>query len=137
MSVKAVVGATAKAMFDHNVFAVIRIAGHEIRVHDFAICNGAHFIERFAAGVAMQAADIDPFVKSGVNEPDCGLDRITHKTILAAFPRRRFLSFVIALDVLIKRGATARKKSMVVGRQNKIERLVLRAHRGPHDEHDD
>src|SRR5437762_1173058 len=119
MSVKAVVGATAKTMLNHNVLAVIRIAGHEIRMHDFAICNGAHFIERFAAGVAAQAADVDPFMKPGIHKSDRGLDRIAHETILAAFPRRRFLSFVIALDVLIKRGAAARKKRMVVGWQDK------------------
>jgi len=56
-------------------------------VHHFAIGNGAYFVERLTVCVAMERADIDPFVKTGVNNATRCVGRITDKTVLAPFPR--------------------------------------------------
>src|SRR6266571_1157951 len=102
VSVQAVVTRSVPAVFDHNVFPIVRVAGHEIGVHDFPIGNGADFIERLAVCIAMHGANIDSFVKAGVNEATRCVGRLAHEPILAALPWSRFLSLVIALDVLVK-----------------------------------
>ena len=116
-------------MLDHNVIPVVGISRNEVHVHNFAIGNGAHFVKRFAARVALQRPNVDPFVKSRVNNSFRRLNRIAHETVLAAFPRRRFHAFVIALDGLVERRAAAAKERVVIRRQGKIDNLVLREHR--------
>ena len=121
MSVQAVVIRAVPAVFDHDVFPVVRVTGDEVGVHDFAVGNRAHFVERLAVFIAVHWANIDSFVKAGVNHATCRVDGIAHKTVLAALPRRRFHAVVIAFDVLIKRGAVTREQRVIVRRQNKIE----------------
>src|SRR5438477_5547959 len=69
----------------------------------------------------MQTANIDAFMKASVDSTRIRLFRVTHKTVLAAFPRRRFFAVVITLDVLIEIGTVAVKNRVVVGRQRKID----------------
>ena len=54
-------------MLDHYVFPVVRVARHEISVHDFPIGNGANFIERLAICVAMHGANVNSFVEAGID----------------------------------------------------------------------
>ena len=75
-------------MLDHDESAVVRESRNEIRVHDFSLGDGAHFIEWFAAGIAIKRADIDAFVKTFVDSSDWRFDGIAHKAILSALPRR-------------------------------------------------
>ena len=56
-------------------------------MHDFAIGNGVYFVERLTVRVAMERADIDPFVKTGVNNATRCVGWITDKTVLSPFPR--------------------------------------------------
>ena len=69
----------------------------------------------------MKTANVDAFVKAGVNNTGARLLRIAHETVLAAFPRRRFFTAVIALDVLIEVRPAAVKNRVVVGRQCQID----------------
>ena len=108
-------------MLDHDVFPVVRVAGHQISVHDFPSRNGADFIERLAICVAMHGANIDSFVEPGVNEAARCVDRVAHKAILTALPRSRFLSLVIAFDVLVKGRTIAREQRVIIRRQHKIK----------------
>ena len=85
-------------------------------MHDHTRGDRVHRIERLAARVAVERANVDTFMEARVNNSRGRLDRVAHETILAAFPRRRFFSFVIALDVLVKSGQIAREKSVVIGR---------------------
>src|SRR5205085_3116553 len=87
----------------------------------------ADFVHRLAAFVAMDAANVDSFMKAPVNDAAACSFRIAHESVLAALPRRRFLPVIIALDVLIKisrRGGTV-KERVVVCRQNEVERRVF------------
>src|SRR5215471_549864 len=86
VSVQTVVTGAVPAVLDHNVFSIIRIAGHEIGVHDFSIGNGAHFVERLAVCIAMHGTNIDSFVKARVNGATRCVGRIAHEPILAALP---------------------------------------------------
>jgi hypothetical protein len=94
-------------------------------VHNFAFGDGAHFVERFAVCIAVHGPDIDSFMKAGVNDAARSVFGITHKPVFAALPRRRFYSVVVTLDVLVKCRAVSRKKSVVVGWENKIEAVIL------------
>ena len=98
-------------------------------MHDFSVRDGAHFIERFALGVALQRPNVDAFMKARVNNSSGGLDRIAHETVLAAFPRGRFHAVINALDVLVKGRTVAAKERVVIGGQGKIDHLVLPHHR--------
>ena len=89
------------------------------------IGNGAHFVERLAVCIAVDRANINPFMKAGVNDASSSAFRITDEAVLAAFPWRRFHAVVVSLNILVKRGAISRKKSIVVRRQDKIENLIL------------
>ena len=75
-------------MLDHDVASVVRITGDGIDVNYFAIGDRADFIERLAVRVAMHRANVDAFVKARVNQTARRLDRVAHKTVLPAFPRR-------------------------------------------------
>jgi hypothetical protein len=83
------------------------MAGHEIRVHDFAVGDRTNLIERFAVCVSMHRFDVDSFMKARVNCASRCLGGVAHKTVSATFPRRGFHAFVIALYVLIKCGSVA------------------------------
>ena len=112
-------------MLDHDVFPIIRVTGDEVGVHDLSVANGAHFIEGFATRIAVQSANIDSFVKAGVNQACRRLNGIAHESVLAAFPWRRFHSVVVTLDVLIECGTIAREKSVVIRWQDEVDRLML------------
>src|SRR5207253_7644055 len=86
VSVQAVVTGAVPAVLDHNVFPIVRVAGHEINVRDFPIGNGADFIERLAVFIAMHGANIDSFVKARVNDTTRCVGGITHKAVFAALP---------------------------------------------------
>src|ERR1044071_6084543 len=116
VSVQAVVTGAVPAMFDHGVFPVIRVAGHEIGLYHFSIGNGADFVEWLTVCIAMHGANIDSFVKSCINEPTRGVSGIAHKAVFAALPRGRFLSLVITFDVLVKSRTITREQSVVVRR---------------------
>ena len=79
-------------------------------MHDLAVCDRAHFIERLALCISMERANVDSLMKPCVNNSGPGLDRIPHESVLSAFPGRGFHAFVIALDILIERGAPAVKQ---------------------------
>ena len=95
-------------------------------MHDFAIGNGAHFVERLAICIAVHGPNIDSFVKAGINDASPSAFRITDKAVLAALPWCRFHAVVVSVDVLVKSGAVSRKKGIIVRGQNKIENLILR-----------
>jgi len=94
-------------------------------VHDLAIGNGSHFVERLAICIAVHGANINSFVKPGVNHASPGAFRITDKAILAALPWCRFHAVVVSVDILVKSRAVSRKKGIIVRGQNKIETLIL------------
>src|SRR2546423_4140749 len=94
-------------MFDHDVFPVVRISGDRIGVDNFAIGDRAHFVQRLASLIAMKTANVDAFMKAGIDNDRARLFRVTHETVLAAFPRRRFFTSIIALDILIEVRAAA------------------------------
>src|SRR5215467_1342926 len=68
VSVQTVIVRPPPAVFDHDVFSIIRVAGHWVDVHDISICDGAYLIERFAVCVAMNRPNIDAFMKTGVKD---------------------------------------------------------------------
>src|SRR6266487_5460714 len=113
VSVQAVVTGAVPAVLDHDVFPIVRVAGHEIGVHDFSVANGADFIERLAVFIAMYGANIDSFVKAGVNEATRCVGGIAYKAVFAALPWSRFLSLVIAFDVLRSEEHTSELQSPV------------------------
>src|SRR6266436_8086687 len=86
VSVQAVVTAAVPAMLDHNVSPIVRVAGYEIGVHDFPVGNGADFVEGLAICIAMYGANIDSFVKAGINEATCCVGGIAYKAVFAALP---------------------------------------------------
>src|ERR1051325_9102286 len=96
---------------------------YAIGIHDFAIGNRVHFVEPPPAGIALERANIYPFMKPRIDQPGARLHRVAHETVLAAFPRRRFFTLIIALDVLIEVAAAAAEQRGVAGRQNKIENI--------------
>ena len=55
-------------MLDHDVFAVVRVAGNGTDMHNFSIGNGAHFVQRFTMCIAVHGPNIDPFMKTGIND---------------------------------------------------------------------
>ena len=79
--------------------------------------------------IAAQCANIDSFMETGINSRGRCLHGVTHKTVLAAFPRRGFHAFVIALDVLVKRGAVPAENRVIVRGKDEAEHLVFRRHR--------
>src|ERR1044071_1041140 len=94
-------------------------------MHYLAIGNSAHFVERLAVRIAVHWPNINSFVKARVNDASSSAFWITDKAVLTAFPRRRLHAVVVSLNVLVKSGAISREKSVVVGRQDKIENLIL------------
>src|SRR5205807_9916000 len=86
----------------HDVSPVVRVAGHEIGVRYFPVANGAHFIQWFTMCITVQRANVDPFMKTGINDAPCCVRWITHKTVLTAFPWRGFHAVVVPFDVLVK-----------------------------------
>ena len=74
-------------------------------MHDLAIGNGAHFVERLAICIAVHGSDINSFVKAGVNDASPSAFRITDKAVLPAFPWCRFHAVVVSVDILVKSGA--------------------------------
>jgi hypothetical protein len=94
-------------------------------VHDFAIGNGAHFVERLAICIAVHGPNINSFMKAGINHASPSAFRITDKAVLAAFPWCRFHTVIVSVDILVKSGAVSRKKGIIVRGQNKIENLTL------------
>src|SRR6266849_3502367 len=108
VSVQTVVTGAVPAMLDHNVSPIVRVAGYEIGMHDFSVGNGTDFVEGLAVCIATHGANIDSFVKAGIDGAACGVDGIAHKAVFAALPRRRFFSLVIAFDVLVKGRTIAR-----------------------------
>src|SRR4030081_1795282 len=121
MSVEAVIGRAVPSVLDYDVSSVVLITRHRIRVHDLSVCDGAHFIELFALGVALQRPNVDAFMKARVNNSSGGLDRIAHETVLAAFPRGRFHAVINALDVLVKGRAVAAKERGGIGGEGQNE----------------
>src|SRR5436190_14768649 len=103
-------------MLDYNVFAVVRVSGHEVCVHDFAVRDGSHLIQRLAASIALQRANVDSFMKTRVGKALSRLHRIANESVLAALPRRGFHAFVNAFYILIKLWAGAAKERVVIGR---------------------
>src|SRR6516225_8451324 len=93
---------------------------------DFAVGDRADFIERFAVLITMQRANVDTLMKTRINNAGARFHRIADETILATFPRCRFFTLIIALDVLIKIRTAAMKDRVVVGRQCKVESRRLR-----------
>src|SRR5205809_2392847 len=108
-------------MLDHDVFPIIRVAGHKVRVHNFAVRNGAYVIERFTACIASQRFDVDSFVEAGVNDARRCLNGVTNEPVLPTVPRSRLNSFEIPLDILVKCWPASRKKGIVVCWQDEIE----------------
>jgi hypothetical protein len=94
-------------------------------VHNLAIGNGAHFVERLAICIAVHGPNINSFMKAGVNDASSSTFRITDKAVLATFPWCRFHAVVVSVDRLVESGAVSRKKGIIVRGQNKIENLVL------------
>ena len=93
-------------------------------MHNLAIGNGAHFVERLAVCIAVHGANIDSFMKPGVNDASPSAFRITDEAILAAFPGCRFHAAVVPVDILVKSRAVPRKKGVIVRGQHKIENLT-------------
>ena len=75
-------------MLNDDVFSIVRVAGNRVNVHHFSIGDGVYFIERLTVRVAMQWANIDAFVKTGINNAARCVGWITDKTVLTSFPRR-------------------------------------------------
>jgi hypothetical protein len=75
-------------MLNDDVFSIVRVAGNRVDVRHFSIGNGVDFIERLTVRVAMQGFNVDPFVKTGINNATCRVGWITDKTILTSFPWR-------------------------------------------------
>ena len=88
MTVQTVIGRTIPAMLDYDVFPIVGVGRHEIGVNDSARTDRAYFVEWFSVYVAMQAADVDSFMKPRINNARRCLDWIAYETVLAAFPRR-------------------------------------------------
>ena len=120
-AVKTVVAGAVPAMLDDDILSVVRVTRHDVRVDDRAVGDRAHFIQRFAAGIALHRANVDAFMEARVNQTAGGFDRVAHKTVLATFPRRRFHSFVISSDILVKFRAAAVEKCVVIRRQREIQ----------------
>src|SRR5437879_8659889 len=88
VSVQTIVTGAIPAMLDHNVPPIVRVTGYEIGVHDFSIGNGTDFVEGLAVCIAMHGANIDSFVKAGIDGAACGVvDGIAYKPVFAALPR--------------------------------------------------
>src|SRR5262245_13633384 len=101
-------------------------------MHNLAIGNGAHFIERLAVCIAVHGANIDSFVKPGVNDASPSAFRITDKAVLAALPGCGFHAAVLPVDILVKSRTVPQKKGVIVRGQHKIENLTscrLNGHR--------
>src|SRR5262245_5824200 len=101
-------------------------------MYDFAIGNGAHFVERLAVRIAVHRPNINSFVEAGVNDASSSAFRITDKAVLAALPGCRFHAIVVPVDILVKSRAVPRKKGSIVRGQHKIENLTscrLNGHR--------
>src|SRR5207253_10782177 len=96
-----------------------------IGVHDFAVGDRPHIIERLTPGIAMQAPDVDSFVESGVDQTLRRRYGVADKSVTAAFPGRRFFAVKIALNILIKIRAAAAKKRIVIRRQADFDFRVL------------
>src|SRR5947208_249372 len=125
MSIQAIVIGAFPAVFNDEVFSVVRVTGNGISVHHLAIGNGPHLIERLTMRIAVQGANIDPFMKTGINNATCRVRRITHKTVLAAFPWRGFYALVVAFDVLVECSPAAGKQDIIVSWQHEIDSLIL------------
>src|SRR5260370_19128391 len=108
-------------MFDHNILPVVGMPRDEVCVYDFAVGNGAHFIERLAARVALERPNVDPFMEPSINNSRRRLDRVAYKTVLTAFPWPRFHPFVIAFDELVKHWSAASEKRDFLRRQAQYE----------------
>src|SRR5205823_12390104 len=107
VSVQAVVTGAVPVVLDHDVFPVVRVAGHEIGVYYFPVGNSAHFIQRFTTSITVQRPNVDPFMKTGINNAPCRVRWITHKTVLTAFPWRGFHAVVVSFDVLVEGSPSA------------------------------
>src|SRR5207248_3867759 len=102
MRVKAVIATAVPAVFHHHILPVVGIPRDQVRVDDHAPGDRPDLIERFAMLIALKWPDVDAFMKPSKNNSRRRFDRVADKSILTAFPRRRFYPVVIALDVLIK-----------------------------------
>ena len=58
-------------------------------MHNLAIGNGAHFVERLAIRIAVHTPNINSFMKPGVNDASPSACRITDNAVLAAFHQIR------------------------------------------------
>src|SRR5215204_120138 len=121
MPVEAVVIRASPAMLHHDILAVVRVTGHEVDVSDCAQRNRANRIQRFSAFVTLHWTNIDALMESRVDQPAGGLERISHKPILAALPWRRLHALKITGDVLVERGAAAIEERVIVGWQREAQ----------------
>src|SRR5215831_13719680 len=109
-------------------------------MHNLAIGNGAHFVQRLAIRIAMHRLNINSFMEAGVNDASSSAFRITDKAVLAALPGCRFHAAVVSVDILVKSRAVPRKKGVIVRGQHKIENLTscrLNGHRSRQKESED
>src|SRR6476620_2758141 len=102
MRIETVVGAAAEQVFDDDVPAIVRTARNIVDVIHFACGNRVNDIQRFAARVALQRANVDPFMKSGLQNGDTESARIADESVLPAFPGSADYTLEIPFDVLIK-----------------------------------
>src|SRR5690348_6232123 len=86
MPVQTVIRRTVPDVLDHNVLAVIRVAGDKTGVDNFSIRNRANFVPRLAVFIAIHRSDIDAFMKTRVDNSLPGRLGIADKSVLPAFP---------------------------------------------------
>src|SRR6266550_783280 len=121
-------------VLNDDIFAVIRVARHQVGVDNSAISNSSHLIQRFTVRVALERANVDSFVKPGKNHAFTRFYRVTNEAVLTAFPRRGLHAFVDALDILIKLRSTASKQSVIIRRQDQIQLNLRNAGAGRYDQ---
>lgn len=73
-------------MMNDHVFAVVAQRRGGVDVNDGAVGDRSNFIEGISAAVATHRPDVDPFVKTGVNDPDAGPSLVSRKAVGSPFP---------------------------------------------------
>ena len=99
VGVERVESATFDFVFDHDITAVIGSPRFPACVNHEALGRGADVIERVAGCIPSHRADVDAFVKRGVNDISVLTLRPAHESEGSSLPRLRFLTLEISVHI--------------------------------------
>ncbi len=123
VGVEAEEGAVAPVVLHHHVFPVVAGPGAVLCVSDVSGRDGPDLVEGTSGRVTFDGPDVDPFVKTGGDDPFRGAFHVAHEPVLSSLPWFRGFSLEGPVDVHVVILGSVGEDGPVVGGKVKLERL--------------